>query len=44
MVEDIRLIKNWDVAHFQDMLLITFWGYITEEIEKLLASNIGISM
>lgn len=39
MVEDIRLIKNWDVAHFQDTLLITFWGYITEEIEKLLASQ-----
>lgn len=36
MVEDIKLIKNWDVAHLQDTLLITFWRYVTETVGQLL--------
>lgn len=38
MVEDISLIKNCGVAHFQDSLLMTFWGFVTEEVQQLLAT------
>ena len=36
MVEDMRLIKNWDVAHFQDKLLMIFWRYVKDQVTELL--------
>lgn len=41
MVEDIRLIKNWDVAHLQDVLLMVFWQSVTEKVTELLGLQIG---
>ena len=41
MVEDIRLIKNWDVAHFQDMLLMIFWRYVKDQVTELLVEQPG---
>lgn len=41
MVEDIRLIKNWDVAHFQDKLLMIFWRYVKDQVTELLVEQPG---
>lgn len=41
MVEDIRLIKNWDVAHLQDVYLMVFWQSVTEKVNELLGLQIG---
>ena len=41
MVEDIRLIKNWDVAHLQDVYLMVFWNDVTEKVNELLGLQIG---
>ena len=41
MVEDIRLIKNWDVAHLQDVYLMEFWQSVTEKVNELLGLQIG---
>lgn len=41
MVEDIRLIKNWDVAHLQDGYLMVFWQSVTEKVTELLGLQIG---
>lgn len=41
MVEDIRLIRNWDVAHLQDLYLMEFWQSVTEKVTELLGLQIG---
>ena len=41
MVEDIRLIKNWDVAHLQDVYLMVFWNDVTEKVTELLGLQVG---
>jgi hypothetical protein len=41
MVEDIRLIRNWDVAHLQDVYLMVFWQSVTEKVNELLGLQIG---
>ena len=41
MVEDIRLIRNWDVAHLQDDYLMVFWQSVTEKVNELLGLQIG---
>ena len=44
MVEDIRLIKNWDVAHFQDKLLMIFWRYVKDQVTELLVEQPGSAL
>ena len=41
MVEDIRLIRNWDVAHLQDVYLMVFWNDVTEKVTELLGLQVG---
>lgn len=41
MVEDIRLIRNWDVAHLQDVYLMVFWQSVTEKVTELLGLQVG---
>ena len=41
MVEDIKLIKKWDVAHFQDIVLMTFWSFMTRRINELMGTPVG---
>lgn len=41
MVEDIRLIKNWDVAHLQDVYLMVFWNDVTEKVTELLGLQVS---
>ena len=41
MVEDIRLIKNWDVAHLQDVYLMVFWNSVTEKVTELLGLQVS---
>ena len=41
MVEDIRLIRNWDVAHLQDLYLMEFWQGVTEKVTELLGLQVG---
>lgn len=41
MVEDIRLIKNWDVAQLQDVYLMVFWNDVTEKVTELLGLQVS---
>ena len=41
MVEDIKLVKNWDVAHLQDLLLMVFWRSVKEIIIEMIGTQDG---
>ena len=40
MIENIRLIKNSDVSHLQDILLLIFWKHVKLRVSQLLGLQV----